>query len=193
MAKTFPYSGLRGNINICPGSRVEVCHPEVFHQGRPTMKTTYLTILLAMAVSGCIDASNGSSTSTTTTTAPTAYPLAQAVHTLQATGFPSVSGTVSGTATTNGTPVAVTGNYTVLDLAFSAGGTFGGVAALEQSSSIQVAVGTNPTINLGATTTTFFTAAGPALGEPAAGQYCVVSASIPYPATVTVGAIGNVT
>ena len=158
------------------------------------MKKTYLPIVLAMAVSGCIDASNGSSSSTTTTTtAPTTYPLAQAVQTLKATGFPSVSGTVSGTATTNGTPAAVTGNYTVLDLAFSAGGTFGGVAALQQSSSLQVGIGTNPTINLGTTTTTFFTTTGTALGETSAGEYCVVSASIPYPATVTVGAIGNVT
>jgi hypothetical protein len=158
------------------------------------MKMTYLPILLAMTVGGCIDASNGSSSSTTTTTTPpTTYPLAQAVQTLQATGFPAVSGTVSGTATTNGTPVAVTGNYTVLDLASSAGGTFAGAAALQQSSSIQVGVGTSPTINLGSTTISFFTTTGTPLGETSTGQYCVASSSIPYPATVTVGATGNVT
>jgi hypothetical protein len=157
------------------------------------MKMTYLPILLAMAVSGCIDASNGSSSGTGTTTPTTSFPLAQAIQTLQATGYPAVTGAAGGTATSGGIPEAVTGTYTVLDLAASAGATFGGAAALEQSASIQSIVGvSSPTTNLGNTYITYFTTTGTPLGQISTGEYCVISTSAPYPATVVVGDTGTV-
>lgn len=158
------------------------------------MKMTYLPILLALTVSGCIDASNGSSSGTgTTTTNTTSFPLAQAIQTLQATGYPAVTGSASGTATSGGVPQAVTGTYTVLDLAASAGATFGGTAALEQSASIQSIVGVvTPTINVGNTNITYFTTTGTPLGQTSTGEYCVISSSTPYPATVVVGDTGTV-
>jgi hypothetical protein len=155
------------------------------------MKTTCLAILLFLPLGACInERSGGNSTSSPGTT----FPLLQATQTLQTTGFSQLTGSVSGTSTTNGTQQSLTGSYFVAEGAALAGATFGGQAAQSQSISITADVSNkvNTAATLGIANTTYFTTSGTLLGETSPGNYCIASKFEQYPATVTVGQAGPV-
>ncbi len=147
--------------------------------------------LLALSVVALLTACGGGGSSAPATPAVTSFPVQKALATAYTNGVQntlSVTGTVSNGTTSN----ALTGSLT-FTLGKSSATTFNGVAALQDTATINgnlVANGVSLPFN--SSSTVYMNANYGPIGQSVVGQYCVTTTDGVYPANATVGQTGNV-